>query len=247
MNPTNVFSSKAEIYAKYRWSYAPDAIQEIVDVTRADQRTIIADIGAGTGILTKEFIGKVKQIYAIEPNPEMRAILQKEMEKYPSCTILGTQAEETKLESNSIDVITAAQAVHWFDPEKARAEFYRILKPGGWIVICRNYGNDPVLGKSLQNLYPAETDTEAWMIGKSKPRSFYFGDGEFVKKEYPNRNQANWDEFLGGLLTASFAPDIGSIFYENFMKNAKRVFAEFSIEGLVDINSMTEVYIGQIN
>ena len=246
MKPTDVFSSKAEVYAKYRWSYSLEAIQEIFEITGANQKTTIADIGAGTGILTREFVGKVKRIYAIEPNPEMRAIIEKEFEKYPSCTILAAQAEATTLASNSIDIITAAQAVHWFDPERARAEFYRILKPGGWIVICRNYGNAPELGKALQDAYPIETDTEALMIGKSKPRSFYFGDGKFVRKEYSNRSQGSWEEFLGAISTASYAPDVGSALYEDFVKKAKSVFDEFSINNVVDMSSVTEVYIGQI-
>ena len=74
MDPVDVFSSKADIYAKYRWSYAPEAIQTIFDHTGISQESCIADIGAGTGILTREFIGKVKYIFAVEPNLEMRDI-----------------------------------------------------------------------------------------------------------------------------------------------------------------------------
>jgi ubiquinone/menaquinone biosynthesis C-methylase UbiE len=246
MKQTDVFSSKAEKYAKYRWAYAAEAIQAIMEITGMTQESILADIGAGTGILTKEFVGKVKRIYAIEPNPEMRAILKDELGKYPSCSISGKRAEATGLKSQSVDVITAAQAVHWFDPHKARAEFYRILKPGGWIVICRNYGNNPALGEALQNVYPAETDTETLMIGKSEPRSFYYGDGEYIQKAYPNRNQVDWEGFFGGLATASFAPDENCPMHGEFEQNARRVFDQFSIDNMIDIKSVTEVYIGQI-
>jgi ubiquinone/menaquinone biosynthesis C-methylase UbiE len=246
MKTIDVFSSKAEKYAQYRWTYAPDAIQDILGITGVTQETIMADIGAGTGILTREFVGKVKQVYAIEPNAEMRAILKRELGNQVTCTILGARAEATMLPSRSVDVITAAQAVHWFEPENARAEFYRILKPSGWMVICRNYGNDPALGKALQEVYPAETDTEPLMIGKRQPRSFYYGDREFIKKEYANQNLVNWERFLGGLLTASFAPDEGSAWYVEFEQKARRVFDQFSTNHVLELNSVTEVYVGQI-
>lgn len=247
MKSIDVFSAKAKKYAKYRWSYAPEAIQEILEITGITHESTAADIGAGTGILTREFVGKVRQVYAIEPNPEMRAILRAELGKYPSCSILGERAEATTLISKSIDIITAAQAVHWFDPKKARTEFYRILKPGGWIVFCRNYGNNGELGEALQGVFPSETDTETLMIGKNKPRSYYYGDGEYIRKEYSNQNQVNWEDFFGGLSTASFAPDEGSSLYEEFRQNAKRVFDKFSINNVIELKSVTEVYVGQIN
>jgi len=82
METIDVFSSKAEEYAKYRWDYAPQAVQTLFDVTQVSRQSSVADIGAGTGILTKHFTGKVKQVFAVEPNAEMRQIQhQKETPK----------------------------------------------------------------------------------------------------------------------------------------------------------------------
>jgi precorrin-6B methylase 2 len=120
----NVFTSKAEIYDKYSWRYAHKAIQTIFDHTRITQASHVADIGAGTGILTKEFIGKVKQIIAVEPNPEMRAIATRELGRFSTCQVSDGRAEETTRESHSVDLITAAQSAHWFEPESAKREFY---------------------------------------------------------------------------------------------------------------------------
>ena len=246
MKPTEVFSSKARLYAKYRWSYAPVAIRDVLALTGANSETTIADIGAGTGILTREFIGRVKHIYAIEPNPAMRILLGEALTKELNCTILGASAEATPLAAQTVDIITVAQAVHWFDPEQARKEFHRILKPGGWLMICRNYGNDPALGTALESIYPPETDTEAGMIGKRQPRSYFFGTGKFIRREYTNSHAVNWEVFLGGLLTASFAPDVGSPYYANFVAKAHRIFDEFSRQGLMEMRYVTEMYLGQI-
>ena len=246
MDSTHVFSTKAEKYARYRWSYAPEAIQTIFDVTGITDASVVADIGAGTGILTREFIGRVKHIFAVEPNPEMRAIAAREFAQYPSCQVVDGRSEATTLADNSIDLITAAQAIHWFAPQAAKKEFHRILKPAGWLAICRNYGTNHELGEALQDVFPVETDTETLMIGKSQPRSFYFGDGEYRRQEYPFKTQVSWEEFFGGLSTASFAPDEDNLLYAEFENGARKVFDRFSSDGLILQHGVTELYLGPI-
>jgi ubiquinone/menaquinone biosynthesis C-methylase UbiE len=246
MDPIEIFSSKAEIYAKYRWGYAPEAIQTIFDLTGISQESCVADIGAGTGILTREFIGKVKQVFAVEPNPEMRAIADRQFAAMPSCRVIDGRAEATTLAGNSVDLITAAQAVHWFEPESAMHEFYRILKPNGWLALCRNYGTDHVLTEALQDVYPAENDTESLMVGKRQSRSIYFDDQEFLKLEFPFSSKLKWEGFLGSLSSASFAPDVDTIAYEQFARKAKSVFNHFNTNRTIDIHGMTELYLGRI-
>jgi 16S rRNA A1518/A1519 N6-dimethyltransferase RsmA/KsgA/DIM1 with predicted DNA glycosylase/AP lyase activity len=83
MDTTKKFSSKAEKYAKYRWDYAEQAIQTILSVTHVSATSVMADIGAGTGILTRHFVDKVERVYAVEPNPEMRQLAVKALARYP--------------------------------------------------------------------------------------------------------------------------------------------------------------------
>lgn len=246
MKPISVFSSRAEIYARYRWKYAPDCINTIVEITGVTNRSIVADIGAGTGILTKEFVGKVNRVYAIEPNPEMRAILTKELERFPVCQVVDGCAETTTLADSSIDLVTVAQAIHWFEPLMAKQEIYRILKPDGWLAICRNYGTNRELSQALSEVYPSETDTEGLMIGKSKPKCFYYCGDDYIKREFPFRNQIVWEEFLGTLASASYAPVEGSDLYTEFKQRARQVFERFSSNGLIEQNGITELYLGQI-
>jgi len=246
MDTIDVFSSKAEIYAKYRWGYAAEAIQTIFDQTGTTKESCVADIGAGTGILTREFVGKVKQIFAVEPNPEMRVIAVRELGCFPSCQVINGRAEATTLADHSVDMITAAQAVHWFEPEAARREFYRILKPDGWLAFCRNYGGNRELGEALQEVYPTENDTESLMVGKRQPRSFYFSGDDYLKAEFPFKSQLSWEGFFGSLSTASFAPDKDSALYAQFERKARIVFDRFNTNGPIEVNGMTELYLGQI-
>lgn len=246
MDTSHVFSSKAERYTKYRWKYAPLSIQTIFEMTRITKESRVADIGAGTGILTKEFAGKVRQIVAVEPNAEMRRVAARELKPYPNCQVIAGQAEATALADHQIDLICVAQALHWFEPQATRQEFLRIVNPGGWLAILRNYGTDHELNEALEKAYPAENDTVALMIGKSQPSSFYYGDGKYLKQDFPFTLHAAWEEFIGALSTASSAPDEGSPLYGDFERSARRVFDEFSLDQFIELHGVTELYLGQI-
>jgi SAM-dependent methyltransferase len=138
MDTAHLYSAKAEKYAKYRWDYVPQAIQMIFEASQLSGEAVVADIGAGTGILSAHFVGKVARVFAVEPNPAMREMAFKALGRYPTCQIIDGSAEATTLAAGSIDLIAVAQAIHWFEPAPARTEFVRILKPGGWLALLRN-------------------------------------------------------------------------------------------------------------
>jgi ubiquinone/menaquinone biosynthesis C-methylase UbiE len=156
MDTKKVYSTKAEKYARYRWDYAPRAIETIRELTKISSASTLADLGAGTGILTRHFVNQAGRVYAIEPNVEMRQILARDMQMFPSVCVLGAAAEDTTLPDHSVDVITVAQAIHWFDPEPARREMLRVLKKDGWLVLIRNYGTDKEKGEALGSLMTEE-------------------------------------------------------------------------------------------
>ena len=246
VKPTTVFSSKAEKYARYRWRYAAQAVQTITEVTGINRESRAADIGAGTGILTRELTGSVGLIYAVEPNPEMRAVARRELAAYPSCRIVDGRAEATTLEDGSLDLVTAAQATHWFEPRAARKEIRRILKPGGWLAILRNYDTDRELGLALEKIFPAETDTAVLKVGDDTPRFFYYEGRKFERHEFPFTTRQPWETFFGSLCTASYAPDEGSPLFASFEASARQVFQEFSAGGSIEQHGVTELYLGQV-
>ncbi|RPJ21675.1 MAG: class I SAM-dependent methyltransferase [Chloroflexi bacterium] len=246
MKTTEVFSSKAEKYARYRWEYASQAIQTIFDVAQITSQSSVADIGAGTGILTRHFIGKVQQIFAIEPNLEMRQLAVQALGSYSACHIIDGRAEATTLADGSVDLITVAQAIHWFEPQPTKTEFLRILKPGGWLAILRNDGTNAEIGKALGKVYPSETDTLPLMKGRGTPISFYYGGDSYLKQTFDFTVQQDWEKFLGALSSASYAPDEGSPLYASFERAAKQVFDGFSTDGLMVSPAVTELCLGQI-
>jgi SAM-dependent methyltransferase len=245
MDPVDVFSSKAARYARYRWDYAPQAIEDLLRVTGISRDSVVADIGAGTGILTRHFLGVVRRVYAVEPNAEMRRYAVRALSAYPTCRVVDGRGEATTLPDGSVDLIAAAQAIHWCDPHPTRAEFARIAAPGCWLALLRNRGTNAELGAAVSEIYPPESDTETVMVGKREPRSFYY-PGDYQVQTYPFTTRNTWETFLGALSTASSAPDEGSPLYAGFARGARRVFERFSVGGVIESHGETELYLGRI-
>jgi hypothetical protein len=176
----------------------------------------------------------------------MRAVAAAELERYPSCQIVDGRAEATGLPVRSVDLITAAQAMHWFEPHATRKEFLRILTPGGWLAMCRNKAVDHELNAALEEIFPAETDTKSLMVGKSEPRSFYYREGQLLIKEYPFTTKLTWETFFGSLSSASYAPDEASPLFEAFERGARFVFDQFSADQVLELHGVTELYLGQM-
>jgi SAM-dependent methyltransferase len=126
MNPTGRFSDRADNYAKFRPSYPPQAISFILDafLPRGPQTLTAADIGAGTGIFSRLLADRGVRVIAIEPNASMRDAAA----PHPRVEHRDAGAEATGLADASVDLITCAQAFHWFRHDKALQEFRRILR-----------------------------------------------------------------------------------------------------------------------
>jgi ubiquinone/menaquinone biosynthesis C-methylase UbiE len=249
--PKTVFSTKAEKYAQYRWDYAPEAIEEIIKVAHLSSTSVIADLGAGTGILTRHFTGKVQRVYAIEPNTEMRQILENELGASPMVSVIDGSAECTTLPDKSVDLITVAQAIHWFDPESARTEMRRILKKDGWLAVLRNYGKgelDHATGQLMTEEYGADFSNKR-NKPKETPVPFYFENGPFQKSIHPFQFQQSWEEFIGALTSASFMPNEDHPLFNKLEAEAGKIFSYYSdsgnLSGKVNVLGETELFIGQ--
>jgi ubiquinone/menaquinone biosynthesis C-methylase UbiE len=246
MNPIDVFSSKAEIYLKYRWNYTSELIRTILDVTNASPLSVVADIGAGPGTLSKRLARVVGRVYVVEPNHVMRNLAERELAVYPACQIVAGCAEATTLADHSVDLITVAQALNWFDPEPTRAEFLRILKKGGWLAILKYSGTDQEIGELVEKVMPKETDTGDLMKGIGVPASFYFGYDDIAIHRFPFTVVETWEEFLGGVTTTSYAPDQGTPWYPEFERQLRVIFDRFCIGSLIELHGYFELKIGQI-
>jgi SAM-dependent methyltransferase len=130
------FDSVADVYERSRPEYAPDALAWIARRLRLDR---VLDLGAGTGKLTRVLAARYRDVTAVEPLANMRAMLERVV---PDVTALAGSAERIPLDDGSVDGVFAAQAFHWFDKSVALPEIARVLRSGGMFAIVWNQGND---------------------------------------------------------------------------------------------------------
>jgi len=93
----------------------------------------VVDLGAGTGAMTKDLVGRVECVIAIEPDDRMRGIL---VGNLPEAIALGGTGESMPLDTSSVDVVLASSSWHWMDPDQALRETARVLVPGGTLGVA---------------------------------------------------------------------------------------------------------------
>src|ERR1700733_7160637 len=135
---TQRFSSRVDDYVRFRPGYPLEIIGLLKKECGLTANSVIADIASGTGIFTRMLLENGNRVFGIEPNDEMKRAGERFLADYPRFTSIAGTAEATTLPDGSVDIVTAAQAAHWFDGENARREFIRNLKPGGWLVLVWN-------------------------------------------------------------------------------------------------------------
>ncbi|WP_158750001.1 class I SAM-dependent methyltransferase [Acidobacterium sp. S8] len=132
------FTGRVESYRQYRPRYPAAVVDLLQAECGLNSDSQIADVAAGTGLLTGKFLERGFSTTAIEPNAEMRQVCGQLATQFSQLRCLPGSAEETGLPQHSIDLITVAQAMHWFDFSRARSEFVRILRPRGWCAVVYN-------------------------------------------------------------------------------------------------------------
>lgn len=227
------------------------AIDWITETAFKDRENpTIADIGSGTGILTREFIGRGFRTYAVEPNPDMRGAAESSIESSLFVSIDGT-AERTNLPSNSVDLITAAQAFHWFDREKAKREFKRILKPGGWIALLWNERrvDTPFLHDYEQFINDNSTDYQQVNHVTSAPDQIvidFLGNGT-QHKVFDVVQAFDFEGLFGRYASSSYAFKRETTEFEKAREELKPIFDRYQKNGRVQILYHNHVYLVQWN
>ena len=133
--PFTAFAEVAGAYERGRPSYPEDAVRWLA----GDEPCDVVDLGAGTGKLTRALVALGHRVTAVEPLAEMRAQLESAV---PGVAAVSGNAESMPLEDASADVVTCAQAFHWFDHAVALPEIARILRPGGRLALVWNTRDD---------------------------------------------------------------------------------------------------------
>jgi SAM-dependent methyltransferase len=248
MDNTGKFTNKADNYSKYRPSYPQEFIDYLANEAGFGKGSVVADIGAGTGILTKLLLEQVKSVFAVEPNFEMRQVCEKFCGAYKNFIPVDGTAEATALPDRSVDFITVAQAFHWFDRDKAGSEFRRILKPGGKVVLVWNsrissnefiIENDELCRRICPNFngFSGGTDEDVTIYD-------FFRDGKCDYRVFNNDRLMPLEEYIGGSLSSSYAPVKGESNYSAFIEGLAKLFEKYSSDGRLLMPNCTRSYTG---
>lgn len=244
------FSNRADNYAKYRPGYPPGVIDILKSECGLTATSIVADVGSGTGILSELLLQNGNRVFGIEPNAAMRQSAELLLKEFPNFVSIDAAAEATTLEASSIDLVTAAQAFHWFDREKARAEFARILRPGGWVVLIwneRRLDATAFLRDYEQLLLRYGTDYEkvrhenvAGEIGQ------FFAPETFQMQALENVQHFNLESLKGRTRSASYTPEPGNPNFEPMFARLEELFKAHQSGGVIDFEYDTTVYFGHL-
>ena len=244
------FSSRVENYIRYRPGYPPAILELLKSECGLAPDSVIADIGSGTGKLSEIFLKNGNRVFAVEPNPNMRQAGEKYLAGYPGFISVEGAAEATTLAAQSINFVTAGQAAQWFDPEQARREFVRILKPRGWAVLAWNDRcmQGPFLEEYERLLMTYGTDYEEVSHEHTSARiEGFFPGWTFHERRFPMSQQFDYEGLKGRLLSSSYTPQEGDAKYEPMLAELRRIFAKYKERGRVLFEYETQVFYGQLS
>jgi SAM-dependent methyltransferase len=246
---TKRFSDRVDNYKKYR----PDYPAEVVDVLKSrcdlNKSSVIADVGSGTGIFSALLLPHVGSVYAVEPNAEMRKIAEETLSSYTGFVSKAASAEATGLATHSVDMVTAATAFHWFDKQKVKKEFYRILKNDKWVALIWNEKNTGSTGfmagyDALFKQYAPQyaerehKNLEALLIED------WYGQGHAELITFRNHQIFNWERLQGRSLSSSYAPQKGHPNHEAMMAGLKQLYEHHAQDDAIIFEYITKLYIG---
>lgn len=245
-NSTTRFSSRVKNYIKYRPGYP----QEIIEYLKAEgllkDDSVIADIGSGTGISSELFLKNGNTVYCVEPNKEMREASERLLSEYNGFISINGTAEGTTLADDSIDLVICAQAFHWFNIPKAKAEIKRILK--STVRSClmwneRKLNATPFLTayEELLNKYGTDySSVRHENIDNNKLAEFF--DKAYSQKTFPNKQIFDFNGVKGRLLSSSYTPLPGEKNFEPMMKELEEIFNKYNTGGVIEFLYDTNIY-----
>ena len=258
-DPKQRFSNRVDDYVRYRPGY-PDALvallvseAHLAEAADATGSARVVDVGAGTGILTRQLLaalGPHALVSGIEPNRAMRGAAERGAGGDPRFESVAGSAEATGLPAASADLVVAAQAFHWFDPPRARAEFDRILKPAGVVALAWNQRADTPLNREyeemLERFAPDYANVrEGDRASEAKIRSF-FAPASPRRAMFDNEQRFDEAGIRGRLLSSSYCPPARDPKHAPIMQRLGEIFRRHARDGMVTIAYDTVVWYGRL-
>ncbi len=250
MDSKERFTARADAYAKARPSYPAETLDILRDDYGLTSSSVVADVGSGTGIFTRLLLMSGAFVHAVEPNADMRR--EAERSPHPRMLSVNGSAEATALQAGSIDLITAAQAFHWFDLDRFTAEAKRIVKPHtGRVALVwndRDLDGSPFL-REYEEILVTHCPRYRELQGKADSVEKFdalFGAGSWLRRTCSNEQELDREGLITRVLSASYAPARGTEGFEPLVEALERTFSQHAIHGRVTLSYTTVVIGGRL-
>ena len=249
-NATSRFSDRVENYILYRPGYPQEALDSLKTECGLTPGDAVADIASGTGIWTSQVLENGNPVFGVEPNADMRKAGERLLATFPRFTSIAGTAEATTLPDRSVDFVTAAQAAHWFDRDRARREFVRILKPGGWLVLLWNErltDSTNFLRDYEELLMTYGTDYDEVRHERTTDAvNKFFDPAPYQERTFQMRQEFDYAGVEGRLLSSSYAPGPEHPQHAPMLRKLRRIVDASSVDGRLAFEYKTRLYFGRL-
>jgi len=246
---TRRFTTRADNYAKYRPGYPLGIIRILEHEIGFTKNQTVADIGSGTGLLTKLFLENGNRVFGVEPNPRMRYHAEMHLSKFPRFVSVKGTAEHTTLRVRSVDLVTVGQALHWFNPDVTAIELARISRPDAGLCIAYN---ETRRRSKIMRAFRKVTDRNEERrknvpnVGMRYSKRFFEG-GRLSEFILPNEQTLDFEGLIGRLLSGSHMPtrnEPGRL--RKLERDARWLFDSFHEDGRIRLLYDTRLFVGRI-
>ena len=237
-------------YVRFRPHYPRELLDWLNATVGFTAAWRVADIGSGTGIFSRLLLENGNDVQAVEPNDGMREEAEASLAVFSNFHSVNATAEATTLADHSVDLVTAAQAFHWFDPIATKREFHRILKPGGWVLVVFNTrvvdANAFSIGyeELLRTRAVDYTRVDHRLVDAGRLGAF-FGAYEEWHHRWIKRHDVDGVVGLSG--SSSYTPTRDHPAHDAFYAALRELFAAHAHDGHVEILYETEAYLGRVS
>ena len=249
---TERFSGRVAAYRTYRPHFPRAIIQFLRDHNALPEGAVVADIGAGTGMLAEIFLESGHRVLAVEPNAEMLQACRELAARYASLQLVQAQAESTTLPDASIDLIAVGRAMHWFDWPRAHQEFARILRPTGWVLVATNGHRDSAapVSDELSAIFrkwradSAEADTRR---NFSERLRGLLDASTWHRTTVYHSMIMDFPTLLGYAESLSAIPRPGERGYDGMVAELRTIFDRYSRDGVLETLIACQLFLGQLS
>ena len=246
------FGDRVDDYVRHRPGYPPALLDCLRRECGLAPGRVVADVGSGTGKLTELLLASGARVLAVEPNPGMREAAERLLGGIPGFRSIDGTAEATGMEAGSVDLVTAAQAFHWFDQAAARVELARILRPGGVAALIWNERDDDAseflrdYERCLREFSIDYGEVDHRRTASRERIAAFFAPGAFREAEFPNGQDLDLDGLRGRYLSCSYALPRAHPRFDQVMSALSTIFARHQRGGRVRIDYRTRIYHGRL-